>query len=261
MKKLILLSLILVLSSLCFAETAQDKGLSIAQEADRRDLGWQDNNAQMKMTLRNRNGQESKRRLRRWALEVAEAGKGDKSIVLFDHPKDIEGTALLSHTKTVNPDDQWLYLPALKRVKRISSGNKSGPFVGSEFAYEDLVSQELDKYSYLYLKDEVVQGLDSFVVERTPEYKNSGYARQLVWYDKDEYRPQKIEFYDRKNTLLKTLRYEGYRKYGGKFWRASMMKMVNHQTGKSTDLAFADWKFGVGQTVSDFTPNKLKRRR
>ena len=95
---------------------------------------------------------ESVRELRRQVFESTEEGRGDKSIIVFDSPRDIGGTALLSHTKILEPDDQWLYLPALGRVKRISSGNKSGPFVGSEFAYEDLVSQEVDKYNYRWLR-------------------------------------------------------------------------------------------------------------
>ncbi|NIT13503.1 MAG: outer membrane lipoprotein-sorting protein, partial [Candidatus Dadabacteria bacterium] len=98
---------------------------------------------------------------------------GDKSITVFDEPRDIEGTALLSHTKILDPDDQWLYLPAVKRVKRISSKNKSGPFVGSEFAYEDLLSQEVDKYNYKWLKDEKCGDLECHVVERYPLYENS----------------------------------------------------------------------------------------
>ena len=130
---------------------AADRGRQIAEEAERRDTGWQDNSSTTRMVLRNQNGDESTRELRRQALEVNEPGLGDRSLVTFDSPRDVAGTALLSHTKILEPDDQWLLLPALERVRRISSANKSGPFVGSEFAYEDLVSQELDKYDHRFL--------------------------------------------------------------------------------------------------------------
>ena len=123
--------------------SAEVRGRAIAEEADRRDYGWGDNSSTMRMVLHNRNGDESVREMRRRALEAEEAGAGDKSVITFDTPRDVAGTSLLSHTKILDPDDQWLFLPALKRVKRISSSNKSGPFVGSEFAFEDLVSQEL----------------------------------------------------------------------------------------------------------------------
>ncbi len=124
--------------------SAEARGRAIAEEADRRDYGWGDNSTTMRRVLRNRNGDESVREMRRRALETNESGAGDKSVITFDAPRDVAGTSLLSHTKILDPDDQWLFLPALQRVKRISSANKSGPFVGSEFAYEDLVSQEVD---------------------------------------------------------------------------------------------------------------------
>ena len=243
------------------AQTPEQKGKAVAEEADRQDFGWHDNASVMRMVLRNRSGQESVRELRRRVLESTEKERGDKSIIIFESPRDIQGTALLSHTRILEPDDQWLYLPALKRVKRISSGNKSGPFVGSEFAYEDLVSQEVDKYEYRWLRDEQCGDLECAVVERYPRYENSGYTRQIVWWDKEEYRVQKIEYYDRKDALLKTLTYHDYKEYEGEYWRADRMAMVNHQNGKSTTLEFSKWEFGVGLTDAAFTPAKLKRAR
>lgn len=238
-----------------------DLGRRIAEEADRRDLGWEDNASTMRMVLKNRNGDESVRELRRQALETHEPGAGDKSLITFDAPRDVAGTSLLSHTKILDPDDQWLFLPALKRVKRISSSNKSGPFVGSEFAYEDLVSQELNKYEYRFLREESCGDAECFVVERLPLYENSGYTRQTVWWDKDEYRIQRIDFYDRKDSLLKTLTYHGYRQYEGTFWRADLMQMENHQNGKSTSLEFVEWTFSNGLSDGDLTPSRLRRAR
>ena len=108
------------------AETPEEKGLAIAREMDARDIGWNDSRTVLKMVLRNRNGDTSIRDLHISNLEVTESGQGDKSLVVFDRPKDVDGTAFLSHTKITEADDQWLFLPALKRVKRISSSNKSG---------------------------------------------------------------------------------------------------------------------------------------
>lgn len=195
------------------------------------------------------------------SLEVSAPGMGDKSLIIFDRPRDVAGTAFLSHTKISEADDQWLYLPALKRVKRISSANKSGPFMGSEFAYEDLLSQEVEKFDYKWLRDEACGALDCFVFERYPLYENSGYTRQIVWTDKSKYRPQKIEFYDRKESLLKTLIYSDYTQYLDRYWRALTMKMENHQTGKSTSLTFDDYVFQVGLTDADFLSSRLKRVR
>jgi len=213
----------------------------------------------MMMILRNRQGQESKRQLRIKTLEVA--GDGDKSLTIFDTPRDVKGTAFLSYTHSLKADDQWLYLPALKRVKRISSANKSGPFMGSEFAYEDLTSQEVDKYSYIWRRDEVLDGANTSVVERIPAYKNSGYTRQLAWIDTRMWRPVKVEFYDRKNSLLKTLRSSDFSQYLGKYWRPAKMTMVNHQSGKTTQLQWSEYGFKTGLEARDFDRNALKRAR
>ena len=233
------------------------RGLEIATEADKRESGFIDSTAEMKMELKNKQGQTSIRKVRVKTLEVE--GDGDKGLSIFDTPADIKGTASLTYSHSLKPDEQWLFLPALKRVKRISSKNKSGPFMGSEFAYEDISSQEIEKYTYKYIKDETINGIDCFVVERYPAYKHSGYTRQVAWVNKEEYRPEKIDFYDRKNTLLKTLNYTDYQQYLNKFWRADTMHMVNHQTGKSTTLSWNNYQFKTGLTEKDFNRNSLKR--
>lgn len=260
MKRLLPTLLLLSLLPLsAFAETAEEKGLAIAVEADKRDLGWGDSRADMQMILRNKQGESSEREIRVRTLEVE--GDGDKSLTIFDHPADVEGTAFLSYTHATEPDDQWLYLPALKRVKRIASANKSGPFMGSEFAFEDISSQEVEKYSYKWLRDEALDGMDCFVVERIPRYEHSGYTRQVVWIDMEHYRPQKVDYYDRKGAHLKTLTFHEYNQYLDQYWRADRMEMVNHLNGKSTTLKWGNYEFGNGYTERDFDQNTLKRVR
>jgi hypothetical protein len=237
------------------AATPEERGLEIAQEMDRRDAGFADQSSVIEMILRNRQGEESRRTVRARALEVL--GDGDKTLVLFDSPPDVEGTAFLSYTHSKRPDDQWLYLPALKRIKRINSVNKSGPFVGSEFAYEDLTSQEVERYTYKYIKDETISGRPTMVIERYPAYEYSGYTRQIVWVDSEIYRPMKIEYYDRKNALLKTLSYYDYKAYQERFWRPDKMEMLNAQTGKSTTLLWKDYGFQQGMTDRDFEQTRL----
>ena len=241
------------------AETPEEKGLAIAQEADRRDSGFRNYTNDVQMILKNKQGQESIREIRSRTLEVED--DGDKSMTIFDQPRDVKGTALLSFTHKTGPDDQWLYLPALKRVKRIASDNKSGPFMGSEFAYEDITSQEIDKYTYKFLRDDTLDGLDVFVFERYPVDKKSGYTRQIIWLDTKNYKERKIEYYDRKNVLLKTLVFADYNLYLDKYYRAHDMYMVNHQKGKSTRLLQSNFNFDVELTDRDFDKNSLKRAR
>lgn len=238
------------------AATPEERGLQIAQEADRRDQGFKDSVVTLRMTLRNKQGDSSVRELRTKALEVQ--GDGDKSLIVFDTPADVKGTALLSFTHKSGPDDQWLFLPALKRVKRIASDNKAGPFMGSEFAYEDLSSQEVEKYTYKFLREEPLDGQPMFVFERYPVDPKSGYTRQVVWMDQAEYRAFKVEYYDRKQSLLKTLTAKGFTQHLGKHWRPGELTMVNHQTGKSTVLEFRDYKFATGLKDKDFDQNALQ---
>lgn len=237
------------------------RGLAIVEEMDRRDTGWGDAKADMKMILTNAAGDSSERELHLMMLEVTEPNEGDWSLMTFDKPRDIEGTALLTHAHVKEPDDQWLYLPAVKRVKRISSSNKAGPFVGSEFAFEDLAAQEVGKYTYTWLRDEPCGERKCHVVERVPAYEGSGYTKQIVWIDTGDYLMRKTDYYDRKGALLKTLTYGEYDKYLDSIWRPRELEMVNHESGKKTTLVWEKYEFGTGLTENDFSTASLERAR
>ncbi len=240
--------------------TEDNRGFDIAARSDRTDLGFGDSEVQLQMVLRNAAGQESTRSLRITTLEKPDETVGDKSLVVFDMPRDIEGTALLSHAKILDPDDQWLYLPALKRVKRISSSNKSGPFVGSEFAFEDFTAIELNKFDYTYIGEVACGDRVCDVLERTPRYENSGYTKQVSWVDQTEFQIRKVEFYDRRGDLLKVLELTDYRNYEG-IWRAHKLSMSNVQTNKQTDLIYGDYTFNTGLAANDFVKGRLSRLR
>ncbi|MCU7806276.1 MAG: outer membrane lipoprotein-sorting protein [Candidatus Thiodiazotropha sp. (ex Semelilucina semeliformis)] len=259
MKPIVLSLLLILMPLLAQAITPEERGLEIAQEIERRDTGFHDFKAAMTMLLKNKHGEESLRDMRNQTLEVE--NDGDKTLVIFDEPRDVKGTALLSFSHKTGDDDQWLYLPALKRVKRIASRNKSGPFMGSEFAYEDISSQEVEKYTYKFIEESSYEGKASFLLERYPVDPNSGYTRQQVWVDQAQFIPLKIEYYDRKNALLKTLVFRGYQQYLDQYWRADQMYMENHQTGKSTLLSWEKYNFRSGLSDGDFNKNSLKRAR
>lgn len=240
-------------------QSAQQKGFAIATAADRADYGFGDSTADMTMVMNVANASPIARQMRQLTLEVD--GDGDKSILVFDRPRDLKGTAILTHTHRTGPDDQWLYLPALKRVKRISSADKSGPFMGSEFAYEDLASQEVEKYQYRYLREEPCGEERCHLVERVPTDKKSGYSYQVAWFDQSELRLQRVDYFDRKKARLKTMTMVGYHQYLDQFWRPDEMHMINHQTEKSTVLKFANYRFQVGLDDNDFTRNAVSRMR
>ena len=250
----------LAVPPLVHSATPEEIGLKIATDASVKDEGFGNFTARQVMVLRNKQGQESRRRIRVKVLEVD--GDGDKSLLVFDEPRDVKGTALLTHGHKQEADDQWLYLPALKRVKRISSSNRSGSFMGSEFSYEDLSTPEVEKFTYRYLRDEPCGDLTCTVSERFPvDKKASGYLRQLVWRDKDELRIWKVEYFDRKDAHLKTLTIGNYTQHLDKYWRTGEMTMVNHLTGKSTVLTWADYQFRTKLKKRDFSKTGLKRAR
>ena len=240
-----------------YAQSAEQRGLEIAQAAEAYDSGFSDFTANMIMTLRSKTGKTSTRNIRVKTLEIN--NDGDKSLSIFDEPADVKGTAMLTFSHGLEADDQWLYLPALKKVKRINSRNKSGPFMGSTFAFEDLSSQEIEKYSYTFLREEACGEWQCYVIERKPEYKYSGYTRQVTWLDKEAYRLVKVEFYDRKKALLKTLVTSDFKQYLGHYWRPGKMDMVNHLTGKGTQLEWTDYQFKTGLSDRDFRSQSLKR--
>ncbi len=235
------------------------KGLQIATEQKQRDTGWGDSESKVLMILRDASGNESVRRMRTQALEVVD--DGDKSLTIFDEPRDVRGSAFLTHSHPTAEDDQWLYLPAISRTRRIASRNKSGPFMASEFAYEDMTSFELAKYQFRYLRDEELNGISCYVLERIPADKFSGYSKTIAWVDQQHYRVQKIEFYDKKQSLLKTLQASDYQLFLDKYWRPMVLQMQNHQTGKSTELRVEALQFNVGRSAADFDVNVLDRLR
>lgn len=253
------LCLSLVAMSAVSADEAAIRGKEIAAEADRRASGFVDSEASFTMTLVDKKGRERVRTLRVKSMERSD--DGGWGLTIFDEPRDVKGTAFLSYSHGLEPDDQWIYLPALKRVKRISSKNRSGPFMGSEFAFEDLSDFALEKYNYRFLKEAACGELNCFVSEWKPLYEHSGYSHMEVWHDTEHYRTQSIDFYDRRGQHLKTIKLSDYKLYKDRFWRAHQWQVQNHRNGRSTQLHYNNITFGVGLTDRDFDRNALKRAR
>lgn len=238
----------------------EEQGQAVFEEKERRESGYGDLQVALEMVLRDRSGAESRRELSISQLEVA--GEGDRLLVVFDTPRPIRGTALLSYSNLDGPDDQWLYLPAQRRVKKIASRNKSGPFLSSEFAYEDLTLQEVEKFTYRLLGAEACGAAECLRVERTPLDEYSGYSRQEVLLELETLRVERIDFFDRHGRPLKVLINDEYQLHQGRFWKPQRMFMENLQTGKTTELEWKSYTFGAGLLPErDFSTNSLMRAR
>jgi predicted RND superfamily exporter protein/outer membrane lipoprotein-sorting protein len=239
------------------AGTPEAKGQAVAMELAARNAGYKDLGGDVEMTLRDGASGEAKRRFSIKVLEKPVANAGDYSLIVFDAPADVKGTAVLSHAKIGDDDEQWLYLPSAHRTRRISSSNRTGAFAGSEFSFEDLTGNDGRKYDWKLASTEPCGALTCFVVDATPKDPNSAYSKRVLRIDTQEFRIQTIEFYDRKNAKLKTLSYDNYKKLADRFWRSQSWTMKNHQSGKSTVIVFSSMKVGNGFTVNDFATGKL----
>ena len=235
------------------------KGLAIAREMKAREKEFGNYAADMKMVLISVSGKETVRELHVITREVD--GDGDQSLAIFDSPADVKGTGFLTYTHINRDDDQWLYLPSLKRVKRIAPNNKTAPFMGSEFSYEDLTSFEVENYTYKYIGNEKLDNVDCFLLDRFPVNEHSGYSRQRVWVEKNRYLALKIDYYDKKNEKIKTLESANFNKYLDKFWFAHEMKMRNHKSRKASILYWQNYRFRQPLREIDFQPGSLKRIR
>ena len=247
------LFLICLLPGLALADARGDE---IAQAADRQLHGHGDSEARLVMTLVSPGGETASRELR---VRSREQGTAERTLMVFDTPRDVAGTALLTESQPQGEDQQWLYLPAVKRVKQIGSRNRSGPFMASEFAFEDIATPWWQKYRNRYVRDEKCGELDCHVLERVPVDENSGYGRQLVWLDRADTLVRRIDFYDRQDKRVKTYTATGFQRYQGRFWRPAEMLMVNVQNGRQTRLSWSGFRFGQGLPESDFSQNALLR--
>lgn len=233
-------------------------GLSIAKLVKQQQSGFVGYTAQMKMILKSGN-HERVRILRLKTREIKD--DGEQSLAIFDSPADVKGTVFLIHSHIHKDDSQWIYLPSLKRVKRIAARNKTSPFMGSEFTYEDLASQEVEKFTYQYAGETTLNGQENFVVERFPRYSHSGYKKQIIWVEKERNLITKTEYYDKRGKLKKTLVASDFKLYKNRFWRPHHMKMHNHQSEKTSILKWENYDFNIVLKPQDFARTAMSRQR
>ncbi|BAF71899.1 outer membrane lipoprotein-sorting protein [Sulfurovum sp. NBC37-1] len=250
MKKMVIAGMVGILT-LLEAESA----MTVAKKSYEKMSGYQSSISETKMVLKNARGVANIRKMR---IKKLEGNNGDRSLIVFLYPTDIKDTKLLSYEQIGTDDKQWLYLPALKRIKRISSRNKSGSFMASEFSYEDIASQNYRNYSYKGEAEKVTRNGKKYLkVKRIPKDAHSGYSRQIVYIDPKTYLAMFGEYYDRNGRLLKKVSFLKYRKIKG-IDRIVRMEMKNVQNGKSTLLVWESDKVKAGLNEADFSKRVLK---
>ncbi|MBI4597817.1 MAG: outer membrane lipoprotein-sorting protein [Candidatus Omnitrophica bacterium] len=191
------------------------------------------------MTLIDKKGNRELRDTRRYARKGADGQF--KYLIVFDSPPGVKGVALLTWQHEAADDDQWLYLPAQgDQVKRIAKGSKKNYFMGTDFTYEDLVSESREKFTYARLPDETLEGATHYVVEITPAdaafAKESGYQKRVVWVRHDNFFVIRTDYYDKQGKLVKRQSAGNLESVGGDMWRAKTTNMENFSNGHATHV-------------------------
>ncbi|WP_321532605.1 outer membrane lipoprotein-sorting protein [uncultured Desulfuromonas sp.] len=184
----------------------------------------EDRISRMKMTLINNRGRERVRELKSFSKDY---GKDKKTVMVFEAPADVRDTAFLSweYDDPGRDDDKWLYLPALKKERRISGSGKNDYFMGSDFTYDDMGDRNVDEDTHTLLGEETVQGHDCWKIESVPIDPDDMYTRKRLWVSKEAHMVVQAEYYD-KDGLLKVYRALEISKQGG-FWTLFRSEMDN----------------------------------
>ncbi len=252
-----LLLIAFVLTSVVFSY-AQEKitGLQVIQNVYDRPEG-NDMQSELTMTLINSRGDQRVREIKQF---IKDMGKVEKKIMFFMAPADVRNTSFMnwSYTEKGRDDDQWIYLPALKKVKRISSDSKSDYFMGSDFTYDDLGDRQPTDDRHKILREEKLSGEDCYVVESMPKDEDYMYSKTITWIIKDKWIGLKKEFYDEDGDHLKTLTVKKYEKIKG-YWIIEASEMKNVQKNHTTTMSLKNIKIDSGISTNKFTERMMKR--
>lgn len=256
--KLFLLVLGLVISSIPALMFAQGKitGLQIIENVYNRPTGT-DSQGNLTMSLINSQGDQRVREIKQF---IKDFGASEKKIMFFVSPADVRNTSFMnwSYDEQGKDDDQWIYLPALKKTKRISSDSKSDYFMGSDFTYDDLGDRHPSNDTHKLLREETVDGEVCYVVESIPKDEEYMYSRTVTWIIKDKWIGLKKEFYDEDGELLKTLTVKKYEKISG-YWTILHSEMHNVQKNHTTKMELENLKIDIGISDNQFTERIMKR--
>jgi hypothetical protein len=217
----------------------------------------------VQMELINRSGNKKERTLNIYSYRQEDGLS--KGLIKFTEPADIRGVGLLTWEQAADQeDDQWIYIPAAKRVKRIAAGGKKNAFMGTDFAFEDMRPERLDAHEYKLTKSESVDGHDCYVIEAVPstdkEKKESGYGKRIFWIRKDILITVKTEFYDNRDRLVKSGTSSEIEALEGNVYRAGRAEMETIRSNTKTVMITKSRSLSPDFDESFFTQQVLSRR-
>jgi outer membrane lipoprotein-sorting protein len=244
----------ILLSGMIFAQDLS--GLEVIQKVYDRPTG-NDMTGNLIMTIENSRGNQRVRKIKQFVKTVK---NGEKKIMYFLSPADVKNTSFMtwSYDDASKSDDQWIYLPALKKVKRISSDSKGDYFMGSDFTYDDLGDRHPMDDTHTILREEVLEGKETIVIESVSKDEEYMYARTVTWVIKDSWIGLKKEFYDEDDELLKILTVENQQSFKDVII-LTKVKMKNVQRNQFTIMEFSDVQIDTGIPSNKFTERMMKR--
>ena len=241
-----------------FGATAQNlSGRDIIQKVKDRPDG-DTRYGEMELTLIKKNGSSRQRKVTSWAMDE---GKDTKKMMFFTYPGDVKGTGFLTwdYDQIGKEDAKWLYLPAMKKTRRISgSSSKTDYFMGTDFTYDDMGSRHIDEDKHTLLREEMKDGHKCWVVESVPVDKHEIYSRKVTWIRQDCLIPVCAEYYDKLNKLHRLLTISEIKKIQD-FWTICKMEMKNVQTGHSTVIEVKNSQYDGKIDKDLFTVAKLEK--
>ena len=244
-----------VLLTAYMGANAQLTGRQIVDKAYNLPKG-EDQTSILTMTLVNKSGKQRVRKIKQFTKDL---GNVEKSIMFFMTPADVKNTSFMNWSyDSDKSDDQWIYLPALKKVKRISSDSKSDYFMGSDFTYDDLGDRKLDADIHKLLREETVDGKKCYVVQSISKDEDYMYTKTITWINKSNFIGVKKEFYDEDEELLKVLNIKSFKKVSG-FWVITHSEMKNVQNNHKTIIKLSDVNVNTGVPASKFTERMMTR--
>ncbi|MEN8120256.1 MAG: outer membrane lipoprotein-sorting protein [Bacteroidota bacterium] len=238
-----------------FSSNAQLTGKQIVDKAYNISTG-DDQTSTLTMTLINKSGKKRVRKIKQYTKDF---GNVEKRIMFFQSPADVKNTSFMNWSYDNNKsDDQWIYLPALKKTKRLSSDSKSDYFMGSDFTYDDLGDRKLDADKHKLLREETVDGFKCYVVESVSKDEDYMYSKTITWINKSNFVGVKKEFYDEDADLLKVLIIKSAKKISG-FWIITHSEMKNVQKNHKTIIQLGNIVINTGVSDSKFTERMMTR--
>ena len=230
------------------------RGEEIVREVERRSRGYRDFEADLVMRIL----EGDRERIREMHVQGLESEDGDRTRMTLERPPDLAGTEFLSALEGDGQRHQWIYLPAARRVRRISGARSSDSFLGSHFTYDDMTPPKVEGFRYRWIRDEEIEGQPGAVVERTSLDNLSEYPRQLLWIEMERYVLRRIEFFTSEGEHRRSLEISQHMEIDG-FWLPGQMTMVHLEDGANTILQWSDMRVGVGLSARDFESSRLGR--